>query len=271
VFLFPDEAFFAGDRANVGALNALITEPTLTIEGKGVNIGDPAPNRLHIMMASNETWVVPASAEARRYFILDVLDAVVGNKTYFIELNEQMENGGYEAMLYDLINYNLTNFDHRHPPKTAALDEQKKLSLGTTDAWWKEVFDRGYVFQSKIGLHSSFGHWFSPVSKELLYKSYLQFSESRHERHPISREAMGKRLLELGCKKARPRNAVIGEEIAEETNNFGDPVRRAVEIPADRSQGYLVGDLDGARKDFQEATKITVEWGVPENFEEDHC
>jgi Family of unknown function (DUF5906) len=83
VFLFPDEAFFAGDRANVGALNALITEPTLTIEGKGVNIGDPAPNRLHIMMASNETWVVPASAEARRYFVLDVLDAVVGNRTLF--------------------------------------------------------------------------------------------------------------------------------------------------------------------------------------------
>ena len=27
VFLFPDEAFFAGDSANVGALNALITEP----------------------------------------------------------------------------------------------------------------------------------------------------------------------------------------------------------------------------------------------------
>ena len=42
VFLFPDEAFFAGDRANVGALNALITEPTLTIEGKHANVGNPA-------------------------------------------------------------------------------------------------------------------------------------------------------------------------------------------------------------------------------------
>jgi hypothetical protein len=182
-----------------------------------------------------------------------------------------MKNGGDEAMLYDLLNFDLTNFDHRRPPETAALQEQKKLSLGTTDAWWKEVLGRGYVFQSKIGLHSFFGEWFSRVSRELLYKSYLQFAESRRERHPISSEAMGKRLLELGCKKTRPRNAVVGEEIAEVTNKFGDPVRKAVPIHSDRAQAYLVGDLESARIDFQIATKITVEWGVSDSFDEDHC
>ena len=34
VMLFADEAFFAGDRAGEGVLKALITEPSLPIEGK---------------------------------------------------------------------------------------------------------------------------------------------------------------------------------------------------------------------------------------------
>jgi hypothetical protein len=63
----------------------------------------------------------------------------------------------------------------------------------------------------------------------------------------------------------------VGEEIAEGTNSFGDPVRKAVPIHTDRAQAYLMGDLDRARKDFQRATKISVEWGVAEDFEEDHC
>ena len=67
VLLFADEAFFAGDRAHVGVLKALITEPTLTIEAKYANAVQ-MPNFVHLMMASNEEWVIPAGPEARRFF-----------------------------------------------------------------------------------------------------------------------------------------------------------------------------------------------------------
>ena len=67
VLLFADEAFFAGDRAHVGVLKALITEPTLTIEAKYANAVQ-MPNYVHLMMASNEEWVVPAGPEARRFW-----------------------------------------------------------------------------------------------------------------------------------------------------------------------------------------------------------
>jgi hypothetical protein len=52
VFLFADEAFFAGDRQHVGVLKSIITEPYLTIEGKYQNAMQ-TPNFLHLMMASN--------------------------------------------------------------------------------------------------------------------------------------------------------------------------------------------------------------------------
>ena len=83
LFLFLDEAFWAGDKQGEGTLKALITERTLMIEPKGVD-SFPMPNRLKILMASNNDWVVPASADERRYFVLDVPDTRKGDKAYFI-------------------------------------------------------------------------------------------------------------------------------------------------------------------------------------------
>jgi hypothetical protein len=46
--LFADEAFFAGDRRHEGVLKALITEPTLMVEIKGVDAFQ-VRNSLHVM------------------------------------------------------------------------------------------------------------------------------------------------------------------------------------------------------------------------------
>ena len=112
VLLFADEAFFAGDRAHVGVLKALITEPTLTIEAKFQNAVQ-MPNFVHLMMASNEDWVVPASLEARRFFVLEVSAAKANDHAYFAAIWAEMEDGGYEAMLHDLLDHDLTFFNHR--------------------------------------------------------------------------------------------------------------------------------------------------------------
>jgi hypothetical protein len=47
-----DEAFYAGDRAHVGILKTIITEPTLTIEGK-FRDAVLSPNFLHVMLTAN--------------------------------------------------------------------------------------------------------------------------------------------------------------------------------------------------------------------------
>jgi hypothetical protein len=112
VFLFADEAFFAGDRQHLGVLKAIITEPYLTVEGKYQNAVQ-VPNFLHLMMASNEEWVVPASLEARRFLVLEVDDAHKDDHAWFAAIWEEMEAGGYEAMLHDLMQINLTTFNVR--------------------------------------------------------------------------------------------------------------------------------------------------------------
>jgi len=79
------------------------------------------PNRLHILMASNSNWVVPASSDERRYLVLDVLGIKQGNRPYFAAIEEEMENGGLAAMLHDLLARDISAFEIRDVPQTAGL------------------------------------------------------------------------------------------------------------------------------------------------------
>jgi Mesyanzhinovviridae DNA primase len=129
-----DQAFFAGDKAHVGVLKSLITEESLTVEGKGSNIVQ-APNYLHIMMASNEEWVVPADLHDRRFFVLAVGDEHRGDRAYWDALYNELENSGYDAMLHELLSMNISGFNVRSVPQTEGLQEQKQETLDLNYRW----------------------------------------------------------------------------------------------------------------------------------------
>jgi hypothetical protein len=82
LLVFADESFWAGDKQGESVLKALITEPVVMIERKGVD-PCPASNRLKLIMASNAEWVVPATADERRFFVLDMSSVRTGDRTYF--------------------------------------------------------------------------------------------------------------------------------------------------------------------------------------------
>ena len=148
VFLFADEAFYAGDKQHVGVLKAIVTEEIIAVEAKYQNAVN-VHNMLHLMMASNEEWVVPASLDARRFFVLEVTDERANDHAYFAAIWRQMEAGGYEAMLHDLLHHDLTGFNVRSFPVTEGLRTQRKLTLPTEGKWWLDVLQRGYVYRSK--------------------------------------------------------------------------------------------------------------------------
>jgi hypothetical protein len=268
IFLFADEAFFAGDKAHVGVLKALVTEPTLTIEGKYQNAVE-APNYLHLMLASNEAWVVPASLEARRFFVLNVSDRCANNHDYFAAIHEELDNGGYEAMLHELLNLDLTGFNHRRAPRTVGLQEQQKLSLPVAEKWWIDVLMRGYVWRSRLGLENFFSEWHECVSTELLFDAYVAYAKEARERHPLSREALGKYLVRMGCSPCRLSDAVVGEHLVETSSGFGTS-RVPKTLIQPRARGYQIGTLNEARAKFQKATKLTsIDWADEDDAPED--
>ena len=143
-FLFLDEAFWAGDVQAEGRLKSLITEDTITIEPKYFTPFQ-VPNLLHIMMSSNNDWVVPAGPHARRYAVFKVSDERMNDFAYFSALRAELANGGVEAMLYDLLKVDLGDWHPMQIYKTAALTEQKQRSLRGLDAWIETMLQEGLL------------------------------------------------------------------------------------------------------------------------------
>lgn len=140
--VFADEAFWAGDKAGEGALKAMVTEERLPIEYKGKDVFY-VRNHIHLMIASNHDWVVPAGLEERRFCTLDVGEDHMQEKEYFKAIKEQMNNGGREALLHYLMHYDLNGVDLRKFPQTEALLEQKLQSMDIFTRFWMEILSEG--------------------------------------------------------------------------------------------------------------------------------
>lgn len=149
ILLFVDEGFWAGDKGAEGQLKGLITEKTLTFEGKGKPIVQ-GPNQLHVVMASNEDWVVPATADERRFAVFEVDEVQAKQFPYFgllIEEGEQRDRL-LAAMLHDLMNMDLGDWHPRRDiPQTKALLDQKLegLTKNPIDAWWFACLESGSI------------------------------------------------------------------------------------------------------------------------------
>lgn len=148
VLLFADEAFFAGDKGHVGALKALISEELSAHEAKYMNM-EQGLNCVHLIMASNENWIIPAGANERRFLVLDVSREHMQDSGYFKAIDDQMNAGGREALLHMLMTMDLSTFEVRDRPKTAALQEQQKLSLAADEEWWYQKLVAGEIFEGQ--------------------------------------------------------------------------------------------------------------------------
>jgi hypothetical protein len=144
VFMFADEAYAVADKKSESILKALVTEPVMMVERKGIDARQ-VKNRLHVMMGANQDWVVPATGDERRFVINEVSDARRGDKDYFTALYAERDNGGLEAMFYDLLNTDLGDWHPRQIYETKALREQKRYSLTGEDEWLEAVLQDGEV------------------------------------------------------------------------------------------------------------------------------
>lgn len=133
--LFADEAFWAGNKKHEGMLKSLITESTIISERKNKDavLGQ---NYIKLLMASNEDWVVPASHDDRRFLVLDVSVDRTQDTAYFGRLQDQLDSGGYEALLHHLMTFDISEFNIRKVPGTSALREQMVRSFSPEAEWW---------------------------------------------------------------------------------------------------------------------------------------
>ncbi|GFE57410.1 bifunctional DNA primase/polymerase [Geobacter sp. AOG1] len=231
VVLLADEAFWAGDKAAEGVLKGLITEPYLTIEGKGEN-AFKMKNHLHMIFATNNDWAVPAGPEERRFFVLDVSDKHKQDHAYFDAIGMQMDNSGREALLHYLINYDLKGINLRKFPQTTALLETKLMSLTPAQKFWYHKLETG-----RLNVN---GWNDGEITTDDLYKDYLEYVTNLGVRHKAADNELGTQLSKMMPK---------GE--------FNKKKKTVVTI---RRNIYVLPTLDKCREYFEQFVNQKIEW-----------
>jgi hypothetical protein len=189
IVLFADEVSWIGDRQGEGVLKMLITEPYIPIEYKGRDVV-MAKNHVHLLVASNGEWVVPADLDDRRFFVLDVSDERARDEPYFRAITRQMEHGGRSAMLYDLLHLDLLGIDLRRAPTTEALQAQKRLSMTPQQRWWMDILMAGRILPSHVA-------WETEVVREPLHTNYAESLRILGEKRGITTTELGIALEKL--------------------------------------------------------------------------
>jgi hypothetical protein len=139
-----NEAIYAGSHQFDASLKALVTDPKLPIEQKFVDL-KMCPNLTHIMILSNADWVVPATRDERRYFVLDVSEKRKGDKSYFQKLSAFTEQANPAILHYLLHEVDLGDFNPRYVPTTKALYNQMTEGLTGAEASWFECLWSGRI------------------------------------------------------------------------------------------------------------------------------
>ena len=229
-----DEGFWAGDKAAEGVIKGMITEDQILVEPKGKD-AFAVKNHIRLIVASNNDWVVPAGLEERRFLVLDVSDKHMQDRPYFDEIFAQMNNGGREAMLYDLLHHDFSGVDLRSIPRTEALMDQIASSMSPVRKFWYERLNRGTLRESD-------SEWMKVIPTEQLYEGYLRFADKIGGRHQLTPTEFGKEIRKL-CPRVIKQKMQSGHHYDNGRKNH-----------------YVFPALDECRKAFEQLVNMPVQW-----------
>lgn len=202
--LVLDEAFWGGDKSAEGKLKGLTTSPDILIERKGK---EPyvVDNLVRLVVIGNEQYLVPATADERRWAVFDIADHRRQDRAFFAEMRQLMDSEGGGAILLDFLkSFDLSSIDINQIPDTQALLDQKIENLEPIQQWWFESISNERVEGG------DFGGWPEEVEKVRLRDALYRWWDTHRirSRRP-SDISIGKALAKMApsVKAMRPMRA----------------------------------------------------------------
>ena len=210
VLVFGDEAFWAGDKTAEGTIKRMVGCETLTIELKGKDAQE-LRSYLHLMIASNAKWVVPAGLSERRFAVFEVGDKRKQEADYFGPMAKDFENGGASALLWDLLDFQI-EIDTNKIPNTEALDEQKVQSASLYESLIMLIEERGYLHEDiqedpfkEEGQETQEDLWTGELIFPLFWEELVQSSKDAGRRLGLTKKRVGMDLRKAFGKPQRKR------------------------------------------------------------------
>lgn len=186
-----DEAFWSGDKQAEGIVKNLITGRQHVIEHKGKEPYSVS-NLTRVVIIGNEDWLVPATADERRFAVFDVAPGRKQDRDFFQRMREGMEQGGYAHLLRFLLDQEVS--DVNAAPNTSGLADQKTQSLDPIAQWWFDCLTQGQV----IGLVED--EWPERVTVDSLWTASNQYAKNRNIRaRSDSVYWFGRAFQRFGC------------------------------------------------------------------------
>lgn len=243
VMLFADEAFWAGDPRQESKIKKLITDRHTTYEDKGIK-AYTGINRVGLIFATNEDWVVPAGEGERRYCVLRTSDRHQcpegepdhANRAYWDAIHAELENGGLAAFVHDMLNWPLPKGWHpqAHVPITKELANQKALSLRGVAAYYFEKLQAGALDDS-LHLDGPDVEW---ERGALHVRPTAVWEDARAWLHVTN-----------------PRAVITVKAVANELKKFGWQIADHQRLGKHRDRYWLCPDLKNARKRFNQVMR----------------
>jgi len=202
VFVFADEITWGGNVKSAGKLKGLVTERQMLLERKGIDAVIQR-NLVHMMIASNSQWVIPAGVDSRRWLVLDVARDRKSDYEYFDAVQTELESGGKEAFLFEMMNRKITN-NLREAPNTEALIEQRIMSVTQEDTqlrWWRSVLRREVMQSEDLKDVNNVG-WPRFVKKSDIYDEYEEWCLHRRI-HAKADNPFFKEMLRYGMRSKK--------------------------------------------------------------------
>jgi hypothetical protein len=192
LLLTLNEAFWSGDKKAEGILKNLITGNKHLIERKGKEVV-AVKNFTRVVILGNERWMVPATADERRFAVFDIGEKRRGDTKFFYDMRKNMEAGGYKYLLRYLIDYKI-DADINIAPNNTALLNQKIEALGPMQQWWRDCLEEGYILGYPVGGES----WPQDMGCEDLRAAFYRDCKDRGIRSWLpSATAFGREILPL--------------------------------------------------------------------------
>ena len=223
LLVVAEEAFWSGDKEAASILKDFITSDTAMTERKGFDAVERA-SYTRVGFVTNSDWAVPTgdNADARRFLVLRASNAQKQNGAYFNAIDEQMHNGGLEAMVHELMHWNpadvgLSFDDLRKAPWTAARAEQASYGTSPAMAFLLQTIEDG-VFTNRDGMDVEL----SDTKTTRVNRTELLFAVQGKATHGGARKA-AKKVIEQ----------ILGDDVWHDNKHlFDDGERkRYVEFP----------------------------------------
>lgn len=110
-------------------LNAVITRTVMKVEYKGINKIPDSHDYNNFFFASNEDLPLYIDKDDRRFFILDCDNRFIGNRVYFNDLHNKMNDETGKHFYTYLVNRNISTFDPDVRPSTEIKNQMVEDSL----------------------------------------------------------------------------------------------------------------------------------------------